>query len=63
MRDDGFGDKPEGMSRVQYWAQHLDMANLLAHQEKRAAREAAKERLVSTFRASFSLAAFPYSPA
>ena len=41
--DDGFGDKPEGMSRVQYWAQHLDMAKLLGEQEKRAAKEAAKE--------------------
>ena len=41
--DDGFGDKPEGMSRVQYWAQHLDVAKLLGEQEKRAAKEAAKE--------------------
>ena len=41
--DDGYGDKPEGMSRVQYWAQHLDMAKLLGEQEKRAAKEAAKE--------------------
>ena len=31
------------MSRVQYWAQHLDMAKLLGDQEKRAAKEAAKE--------------------
>ena len=40
---DGYGDMPEGMSRVQYWAQHLDMAKLLGEQEKRAAKEAAKE--------------------
>ena len=32
--DDGYGDKPEGMSRVQYWAQHLDMAKFLGEQEK-----------------------------
>ncbi len=26
--DDGYGDKPEGLSRVAYWLQHLDVEKL-----------------------------------
>ena len=27
--DDGYGDKPESMNRITYWAQHLDLTKYL----------------------------------